>query len=164
MKPRALLFCVIALSTALGVLLCTTPGAAQPPTVTVVRDLDYVATVEYPDGKDRLDVYVPQGARNAPVIFSLHGGELSMGDRREDSFVGQRFAAAGSPSSPATVCRRRSRTPRTSRTRRRHSHGSNATSGSTAATLTGFWSSATRQAHTLRCCWRPTHDGWPRTR
>jgi acetyl esterase/lipase len=95
MKPRALLFCVIALSTALGVLLCTTPGAAQPPTVTVVRDLDYVATVEYPDGKDRLDVYVPQGARNAPVIFSLHGGELSMGDRREDSFVGQRFAAAG---------------------------------------------------------------------
>src|SRR5688500_7864325 len=79
---------------ALGVLLGAMPGAAQSPGVTVVRDLDYVATVEYPDGKDRLDVYVPQGARNAPVIFSLHGGALSMGDRGEESFVGQRFAAA----------------------------------------------------------------------
>jgi acetyl esterase/lipase len=29
------------------------------------------------------------------VIFSLHGGALSAGDRREESFVGQRFAAAG---------------------------------------------------------------------
>ena len=45
------------LSAALGVLLCAMPGAAQAPSVTVVKDLDYVATVEYPDGKDRLDVF-----------------------------------------------------------------------------------------------------------
>jgi acetyl esterase/lipase len=75
--------------------LCAASATAQSPGVAVLRDVDYVAGADYPDGKDRLDIYIPQGARNAPVIFSLHGGALSMGDRREESFVGQRFAAAG---------------------------------------------------------------------
>jgi len=70
-------------------------AAAQSHTVTVVRDLDYVPRAEYAGGKDRLDLYIPEGAKNAPVIFSLHGGALSAGDRREERFVGQRFAAAG---------------------------------------------------------------------
>jgi acetyl esterase/lipase len=80
---------------ALGALLCTSPAASQSPSVTLVRDIDYVAGVDYPDGKDRLDLYIPTGVSNAPVIFSLHGGALSMGDRREEGFVGLRFAAAG---------------------------------------------------------------------
>jgi acetyl esterase/lipase len=71
------------------------PAAAQSHEVTVVRGLDYVAEVEYPDGKDRLDLYVPAGVTNAPVIFSIHGGVLSMGDRAEEGFVGRRLAAAG---------------------------------------------------------------------
>jgi acetyl esterase/lipase len=61
----------------------------------VVRDVDYVADADYADGKDRLDIYLPDGARNAPVIFSIHGGALEAGDRREERFVGQRFAGAG---------------------------------------------------------------------
>jgi len=80
---------------AIGVCLSAMPAAAQSRTVAVVRDVDYMADVEYPDGKDRLDLYVPAGVTNAPVIFSLHGGALSMGDRAEESFVGRRFAAAG---------------------------------------------------------------------
>lgn len=81
--------------TLIGLWLCAVSATAQSPGVAVLADIDYVAGADYPDGKDRLDVYVPQGARNAPVIFSLHGGALSMGDRSEESFVGQRFAAAG---------------------------------------------------------------------
>ena len=77
------------------VLLAVLPAAAQSHKVTVVQDLDYVANADYPDGKDRLDIYVPDGARNAPVIFSIHGGALEAGDRREERFVGQRFAGAG---------------------------------------------------------------------
>lgn len=80
---------------AVAVCVFTSAAAAQPHTVRVVRDIDYVPQAEYPGGKDRLDVYVPQGAANAPVIFSIHGGLLMAGDRREDAFVGQRFAAAG---------------------------------------------------------------------
>src|SRR5262245_44106463 len=79
----------------IGVWLCAASATGQSPGVAVVRDVDYVAGADYPDGKDRLDIYVPHGARNAPVIFSLHGGALSMGDRREEAFVGRRFAAAG---------------------------------------------------------------------
>ncbi|MGH9256849.1 MAG: alpha/beta hydrolase [Vicinamibacterales bacterium] len=80
---------------ALGLFLWAMPAGAQSHKVAVVRNLDYVAGVEHPDGKDRLDLYIPDGVRNAPVIFSLHGGLLMMGDRAEESFVGQRFAAAG---------------------------------------------------------------------
>ena len=80
---------------ALGVFLCAMPAAAQSHTVAIVKDLDYMATSEYPDGKDRLDLYIPAGVTNARVIVSLHGGALSMGDRAEESFVGRRFAAAG---------------------------------------------------------------------
>ena len=68
---------------------------AQPHQVTVVKNIDYVVDVDYPDGKDRLDLYIPKGATNAPVIVSLHGGALWQGDRAEEAFVGQRFAAAG---------------------------------------------------------------------
>ena len=37
------------------------PAAAQSHTVTIVRDLDYMANVDYPEGKDRLDLYIPAG-------------------------------------------------------------------------------------------------------
>jgi acetyl esterase/lipase len=80
---------------AAGILLCAAAAHAQSHKVTVVRGLDYVAGAEYPDGKDRLDLYIPEGVKNAPVIFSVHGGLLSIGDRSEETFVGQRFAAAG---------------------------------------------------------------------
>ena len=69
-------------------------GAASAQ-VRVVSDVDYVAGAEYADKKDRLDIYVPAGARNAPVIVSIHGGGLRQGDKAGHAFVGQRFAAAG---------------------------------------------------------------------
>jgi acetyl esterase/lipase len=80
---------------ALAIFLCAAAVEAQSHKVTLVRAVDYVANADYPDGKDRLDLYIPEGVKNAPVIFSIHGGLLSMGDRTEDSFVGQRFAPAG---------------------------------------------------------------------
>lgn len=79
----------------IAVWMCATAATAQSHTFTVVKDIDYVPQTEHPGGKDRLDVYIPQGAANAPVIVSIHGGLLMAGDRREDAFVGQRFAAAG---------------------------------------------------------------------
>src|SRR5262245_40410989 len=79
---------------ALVVLLCA-GLQAQSHKVTELRNVDYVAEADYRDGKDRLDLYIPAGMTNAPVILSLHGGVLMAGDRREESFVGERFAAAG---------------------------------------------------------------------
>jgi len=91
------------LAAALVLMLALFPAAAQSPagsgfgrtSMQIVRDVDYIANADYPDGKDRLDIYIPNGARNAPIIFSIHGGALEAGDRREERFVGERFAGAG---------------------------------------------------------------------
>jgi acetyl esterase/lipase len=61
----------------------------------VVADVDYVTTAEYPDKKDRLDIYIPDQANRAPVIVSFYGGGLRAGDKSGHVKVGERFAAAG---------------------------------------------------------------------
>jgi acetyl esterase/lipase len=68
---------------------------AQTFEVNVVKDVDYIANLDYAGGKDRLDLYIPKNVANAPVILSIHGGLLMQGDRAEEVFVGRRFAAAG---------------------------------------------------------------------
>ena len=69
--------------------------AADPPAVRVVRDVSYRQGASDPDHKDKLDLYLPAGRTNLPVIVSYYGGALTAGDKSEQSFVGQRFAAAG---------------------------------------------------------------------
>ena len=61
----------------------------------VIRDLPYLQGANYADDKDKLDLYLPEGRRNAPVIVSYYGNQLMGGDKSEDEFVGRRFASAG---------------------------------------------------------------------
>jgi acetyl esterase/lipase len=68
------------------------PAAAQ---VRVVSDVDYVSAAEYANKKDRLDLYIPAGARRVPVIVSIHGGGLRGGDKSGETGIGQRLAGAG---------------------------------------------------------------------
>src|SRR5262245_24958652 len=63
--------------------------------VRIVRDVAYLQGAGYADGKDKLDIYLPEGRRNAPVIVSYYGNQLMGGDKTEDAYVGRRFAAAG---------------------------------------------------------------------
>lgn len=56
----------------LPVLLWAQTALAQP----MLRDLAYG-----PDPKQRLDVYLPKQARNAPVIVMVHGGGWRFGDK-----------------------------------------------------------------------------------
>jgi len=72
-----------------------TPAAAQTYAVRVLRDVPYLQGVSYPDNKDKLDLYLPEGRPNAPVIVSYYGNQLMGGDKREDAFIGRRFASAG---------------------------------------------------------------------
>jgi acetyl esterase/lipase len=69
-------------------------GAETYP-VRVIRDLPYLQGASYADGKDRLDLYLPEGRRNAPVIVWYFGNQLMGGDKSEDAYIGQRFASAG---------------------------------------------------------------------
>jgi hypothetical protein len=43
------------------------PAAAETYTVRVVRDIPYLQGANYPDDKDKLDLYLPEGRTNAPV-------------------------------------------------------------------------------------------------
>ena len=73
------------------------PAAAERQPVRVVKDIAYRASVGGTDGKDRLDLYLPQGKTGAPVIVWYYGGALQQGDKSDATEVGaaQRFAAAG---------------------------------------------------------------------
>jgi acetyl esterase/lipase len=63
--------------------------------VRILENVDYVSTTEYSRGKDRLDIYIPEGPKNFPVVFSIHGGLLTQGDKSEEKHIGQTFAKAG---------------------------------------------------------------------
>src|SRR2546425_13352557 len=69
--------------------------AADATGVRVIRDIAYVPNASYADNKDKLDLYVPEGRTNVPVIVSYYGGALMSGDKSQQGFIGQRFAAAG---------------------------------------------------------------------
>lgn len=58
-----------------------------PPAVRIVRDVAYGA-----DPKQRFDVYIPRGARNAPVILMVHGGGWRIGDKRSRGVAGNKVA------------------------------------------------------------------------
>src|SRR4029079_17534343 len=70
-------------------------AGAERYAVRVVRDVAYLQGVHYDDNKDKLDIYLPEGRRNAPVIVSYYGNQLMGGDKSEDAYIGRRFAAAG---------------------------------------------------------------------
>jgi acetyl esterase/lipase len=85
-------------SIALVALWCLANAAiagAQSYAVRVIRDLPYLQGANYLGGKDTLDLYLPEGRRNAPVIVWYFGNQLMGGDKSEDEFVGRRFASAG---------------------------------------------------------------------
>jgi acetyl esterase/lipase len=69
--------------------------SAQTYAVRVVRDVPYLQGERYAEDKDKLDLYLPEGRRNAPVIVSYYGNQLMGGDKSEDAYIGRRFAASG---------------------------------------------------------------------
>jgi acetyl esterase/lipase len=90
------------LSRIVVILFCVAATAATQKTavtetyaVRVVRDVPYVEGTRYADDKDKLDIYLPEDRRNAPVIVSYYGNQLMGGDKSEDAYIGRRFAAAG---------------------------------------------------------------------
>ena len=83
------------------VVLCAAAAATQKTAdaetyaVRVVRDVPYLEGGRYADGKDKLDIYLPEGRRNTAVLVSYYGNQLMGGDKSEDGYIGRRFAAAG---------------------------------------------------------------------
>ncbi|XOV85486.1 MAG: alpha/beta hydrolase [bacterium] len=69
-------------------------AAEQLQTVTAL-DVDYLAAADYADAKDKLDIYMPLGATDAPVVVYFHGGGLMFGDKNLAQVVAERLLAEG---------------------------------------------------------------------
>jgi arylformamidase len=64
------------------------PGGGQSNPVTLPAGARLVHNVAYgSDPKQMLDVYIPQGASDAPIIFMVHGGGWTGGDKMASNVV-----------------------------------------------------------------------------
>jgi acetyl esterase/lipase len=63
--------------------------------IVVTRDIDYIAGTNYAENKDKLDLFMPQGAVGAAVIVFFHGGSLQQGDKRHGELLAMRFVPEG---------------------------------------------------------------------
>src|SRR4051794_20374857 len=67
--------------------------------VKVVKDLEYGPAHFLHPGKHKLDLYLPEGAKDFPVLFFIHGGGWVSGDRDFHfglyANVGRAFAKKG---------------------------------------------------------------------
>jgi len=64
------------------------PGVAD-------RDIDYRPDDDIADGRDLLDVYMPDGSALAPVVVFFHGGALMEGDKQHGAILARRLVPAG---------------------------------------------------------------------
>jgi acetyl esterase/lipase len=72
------------------------PGRrADIPGVVSTRDVDYVPLAEYADARDRLDIFMPEGADRVPVVVFLHGGELRYGSKASGETMAARIVPRG---------------------------------------------------------------------
>ncbi len=76
----------------LALVLVAIPVSAQG---VVTSDVDYMSEVDYEDGKDLLDIYMPEGADDVPVIVFFHGGALRVGDKSLGRVVASRMVPEG---------------------------------------------------------------------
>ena len=60
--------------------------------VVLRRDVDYLSGRDYADDKDKLDLYMPEGANGVPVIVFFQGGGLWFGDKNDGEAFAMRFA------------------------------------------------------------------------
>jgi acetyl esterase/lipase len=70
----------------------------RPFAVQVVRNVRYCKGADADDAKHRLDLYLPQGHKDFPVLVFVHGGGWSRGDKNELGIyyaLGQCFARHG---------------------------------------------------------------------
>ena len=47
--------------------------------VIVTKDIDYIPGSVYDDNKDLLNIYMPEGEKDVPVVVFIHGGALLRG-------------------------------------------------------------------------------------
>ena len=84
----------ISVAKIVGIILLTSLNLATAKDV-VKHDVDYLSDSNYKNGKDLLDIYMPDGAEHVPVIVYFHGGALMMGSKSTGAIVASRILPMG---------------------------------------------------------------------
>jgi len=77
------------------------PSNLTLPAAQISANVDRQAGISYTEGeladadKHKLDLYLPRGQKNFPVLMFVHGGSWRTGDRSLYQALGDRFARAG---------------------------------------------------------------------
>jgi acetyl esterase/lipase len=71
------------------------PAAVVSQKVDVRRDITYTDGDAPAGDKHKLDLYLPKGQRNFPMLVFIHGGSWRSGDRNLYTVLGNRFAESG---------------------------------------------------------------------
>ncbi len=71
------------------------PSNDLDPSVEARRDISYLDGPPEDAAKHKLDLYLPRGEKDFPLLFFVHGGSWRFGDRAQYPPLGNRFAKAG---------------------------------------------------------------------
>jgi arylformamidase len=92
MKPCSTLLAILFLATLTSALAQPQSGASASAKLKLKRDVPYA---EPADPRQKVDIYAPEGARNLPVVFWIHGGGWQTGDRTNVQVKPQAFVDRG---------------------------------------------------------------------
>ena len=70
-------------------------GLQKASSVDVITNISYLEGKQFDKNKHVLDLYVPKGVENPPVMCFFHGGAWSVGDKADTSHIGSYFAEHG---------------------------------------------------------------------
>jgi acetyl esterase/lipase len=92
MKQFATLIAILFLAPLTSTLAQSPTSAPASVKLNVKRDIPYA---ESADPRQKVDIYAPEGARNLPVVFWIHGGGWQTGDRTNVQVKPQAFVDKG---------------------------------------------------------------------
>jgi acetyl esterase/lipase len=92
MKQFATLLAILSLAPLTSALAQSQVSAPAQAKINVKRDIPYA---EPTDPRQKVDIYAPEGAKNLPVVFWIHGGGWVTGDRTNVQVKPQAFADKG---------------------------------------------------------------------
>ena len=92
MKQFATLLAILFFAPSIVVLAQPQTAASAQAKLNVKRDIPYA---ESADPRQKVDIYAPEGAKNLPVVFWIHGGGWQTGDRTNVQVKPQAFVDKG---------------------------------------------------------------------
>src|SRR2546429_4178327 len=92
MKQSATILAMLSLAPLTLALAQPQTAASAQAKLNVKRDIPYA---EPADSRQKLDIYAPEGAKNLPVVFWIHGGGWQTGDKSDGPLKPQAVVERG---------------------------------------------------------------------